>query len=176
MYTRQKTSGASLLFMFRMVLNLNQPTCRLCIIILLAAFIKHAHGQSSNATDEYFDPLKDLERTVPYHIGSQNFTRCCLRALEVWKNTQNPEIIVQSSKNPLNIFKSAHDFSSSKEQFPCGAGYRDDGDGAPEVKISYRWCKSNCGGWQRSRSAALEQWVQPFVGFILPAAVFCLNV
>jgi hypothetical protein len=35
------------------------------------------------------------------------------------------------------------------------------------AKISCTWCKSNCGGWLRSRRTALEQWIQSLFGFIL---------
>ncbi len=68
---------------------------------------------------------------------------------------------------PLNL---------SESQFPCGATYDGDDAGAQPVVVPYSWCRQNCGGWEKSTNAALSQWVQPFVGFILPAAVFCLNV
>lgn len=178
-YTTPKISGALTNSPVQMALKANELQCRLCIIALVAVFVKQTYGQTPTATSDYFAPLEDLRRPVPHRISSQNFTRCCLRALDEWyKNPKNPDIIVESSKNPSKIFSNADDLSNTKpeEQFPCGAQYDGSNDGATRVKISYTWCKSNCGGWQRSRSAVLEQWVQPFVGFILPAAVFCLNV
>ncbi|KAF2689103.1 hypothetical protein K458DRAFT_123851 [Lentithecium fluviatile CBS 122367] len=157
---------------------------RLMIAIVLAVIVPRAHGQDPAPETDYFDPLKDLDAPAPHGVANQNFTICCLRALNDWRKNPNnpdpnkPDIIVQSSKSPFNVFNTADDLrkNGAKEQFPCGAEYDDKEEGATRVKISYTWCKSNCGGWQRSRSAVLEQWVQPFVGFILPAAVFCLNV
>lgn len=162
-----------------MVLKTDILQWRLGVIGLLLALIQHTQGQSPSPNTDYFAPLEDLKRPVAHGLANQNFTRCCLRALSDWQqNSSNPDIIVQSSKNPFRVFTNVDDLSKTKteEQFPCGAGYAGKPEGATRVKISYTWCKSNCGGWQRSRSAVLEQWVQPFVGFILPAAVFCLNV
>ena len=48
--------------------------------------------------------------------------------------------------------------------------------GAPPVNISYRWCRDNCRGWQISKDTTLNQWVSPFVGFLVPAVVFCLAI
>lgn len=155
----------------------NGLQCSLCLIVLLAVFFTQTQGQTP--ASDYFAPLDDLKRANPHGLSNQNFTRCCLRAVDEWrKNPKNPDITVESSQNPSRIFSGPEDLSNTKpeEQFPCGAEYDNDEHGATRVKISYTWCKSNCGGWQRSRSAVLEQWVQPFVGFVLPAAVFCLNV
>ncbi len=131
-----------------------------------------------DTTSSFYSPLNDLLTKVPYQpIGGQNFTRCCLQAVSDWsKNEGCQDIIITSSKNPAVIFTSKADLENSQEQFPCGATYTGDNNGAPQVLITYNWCASNCGGWQQSTNAVLTQWLQPFVGFILPAAVFCLNV
>jgi hypothetical protein len=167
-----------------MVLKTNRSQCRLCILVLLAAWIRHAQAQSSSpnpsptSANDFF-ALVPTEIPKAKSVSNQNFTRCCLRALKDWRNNpSNPNIQVQSSKNPYHVFENESDLlkNGADEQFPCGAEYQHSKQGAMRVKISYTWCKANCGGWQRSRSAVLEQWVQPFVGFVLPAAVFCLNV
>lgn len=156
--------------------------CRLFIIALLAIWVGQTHGQTPTTTSNYFAPTQDLTRPVPSTLNNQNFTRCCLRAVEQWHKdpTGQKDIYVENNISPYNIFANPDDLGKANKQFPCGAAYSDDRDdakdGAPQVKVSYQWCTANCGGWQRSRSAVLEQWVQPFVGFILPAAVFCLNV
>jgi hypothetical protein len=61
-------------------------------------------------------------------------------------------------------------------QFPCTATFDGSLSGAPEITSTYRWCKSNCNGWQISQAKKLQQWIGPLVAFILPALVFCLNV
>lgn len=44
------------------------------------------------------------------------------------------------------------------------------------VNVSYRWCRNNCRGWQISRNSKLNQWISPFVGFLVPSVVFCLAI
>ena len=78
--------------------------------------------------------------------------------------------------NPAQDYINFPPLNLSQGQFPCGASYDGDSSGAQPVVVPYSWCKQNCGGWERSTNTPLTQWVQPFVGFILPAAVFCLNV
>lgn len=105
-------------------------------------------------------------------IGGRNTTRCCLQAIiESYQVDQHGQVI-ESQNGYISI--SADDLSNA--QFPCGAGYSGNDSGAPLVTVPYNWCSANCGGWQQSTNKILTQWVQPFVGFILPAAVFCLNV
>lgn len=62
--------------------------------------------------------------------------------------------------------------SAKNDQFPCGAHYvPGDYQGAPSVQVTHAYCESTCGGgWERSSS---NQWVPAFVGFIIPAIVFC---
>jgi len=48
--------------------------------------------------------------------------------------------------------------------------------GAPLVSVPYRWCRDNCRGWQVSKNAKLNEWISPFVGFLVPAVVFCLAI
>ncbi len=129
-----------------------------------------------NTSTDFLTLLNDLSTPLPYQaVGGQNFTRCCLQAVRDWTQG-NPAIMIQSSQSPYNNFTLSPAFSDSGEQFPCGAVYTDDPNGAPQILISNDWYSSNCGGWQQSGSSKLTQWVQPFVGFILPAAAFCLNV
>jgi hypothetical protein len=105
-------------------------------------------------------------------LGGQNFTQCCVEAVSQSYSVQNGQIVLNSDNYVLGL--SPNQFNTS--QFPCGATYTGSAAGAPEVVVSYSWCRQNCGGWEKSSNTPLTQWVQPFVGFILPAAVFCLNV
>ena len=106
-------------------------------------------------------------------VGRQKFSRCCLQAVsesyvivrgKVQNNPRNESVFINLSPAELNA-----------TQWPCGAAYDGRDEGAPEVKVPYSWCKQKCDGWQRSTGTALSEWVQPFVGFILPSAVFCLH-
>jgi hypothetical protein len=120
----------------------------------------------------FADPLKKS----PY-LGGQNFTQCCVKAVtQAYVVSPSGEITNNPNKNYPFLGISAE--ALGNQQFPCGATYNDSqGDkGAPQVTVPYKWCRENCGGWAQSTNSNLNQWVQPFVGFILPAAVFCLNV
>ncbi len=122
---------------------------------------------------DYFTELGDLERPFKLNpAGGQNFTRCCLQA--VYDSYQ--VVDGQVTPNPAHPFITLSPSALFDTVFPCGATYNGSAAGAPVVQIPYSWCVSNCGGWQVSSSTILTQWVQPFAGFILPAAVFCLNV
>jgi hypothetical protein len=127
---------------------------------------------------DYFSPLDDLVHIpASQSIGGQNFTRCCLQAMKAWKDDgERTDVSIWSNKDGPNPFNSPDELAKADEQFPCGASYTGDDAGASRVIISYNWCTANCGGWHRSTNKVLTEWVQPFVGFILPAAVFCLNV
>ena len=124
---------------------------------------------------DIFPALKSLEIDRPIKHpppGLQHFPRCCLQAIQ-----ESYQIIDGEVYNLPDKFIGLTAPQLNSTQFPCGAKYQDDNDeGAAEVKVPYRWCKDNCDGWQRSSSKALNEWVQPFVGFILPSAVFCLHV
>lgn len=157
-------------------------TSKLTPVLFLTYLACFAQGQtSSNDTVTYssltdiFPLLKSLEIDRPRHHptpGQQHFPRCCLQAIQESYHIINGEVYNVPGKF-INL--SAPELNST--QFPCGAKYQDGHDeGAPEVRVPYSWCKSNCDGWQRSSSNALNEWVQPFVGFILPSAVFCLHV
>jgi len=97
--------------------------------------------------------------------GGQNFTLCCTKALNSFLQSGNSSSIAVSSS-----------FHPPTSQYPCGATWQGDPAGAPSVKVSYTWCNQQCPGWQLSSSQKLNQWLQPFVGFILPAVIFTLNV
>src|SRR4051812_11222926 len=98
-----------------MPLKINILQWRLCIIGLLLALIQHTQGQSPGPDTDYFAPLEDLKRPVAHGLANQNFTRCCLRALDDWRqNPSNPDIAVQSSKNPYRNFTNVEDLRKTK--------------------------------------------------------------
>ena len=144
-------------------------------ILLAACLTTGTFAQSS--TQDYFAPLDELNDPFSSAaIGGQSFPRCCLQALKDWEQGNHQDITVYSNKDPTLPFTNPKALADSQQQFPCGAKYDDDVAGAATVFITYDYCSSRCGGWQRSKNKPLTQWIQPFVGFILPAAVFCLNV
>jgi hypothetical protein len=144
---------------------------QLCFSLLAAV----ALGQTTyNSLTDAIPQLADLALPGPKHVrslGNQNFTRCCLQAVADSYYIQDGRV-VQNTTSHTNI-----DFDVfTASQFPCGAVYNGNDSGAPPVTVSYTWCAANCPGWEHSSDSNLQEWIQPFVGFILPAAVFCLNV
>jgi len=146
----------------------------LCVFVLqfsLLPLVRSSSYSFSNLS-EVFPTLQDLyTRPNTSRVGGQNFTRCCLWAVSESYQIQNGQVTLTG-----NAFIDLTPDQLSDTQFPCGATYNGSNAGAPQVVIPYSWCSRNCGGWALSSTVVLTQWIQPFVGFILPAAVFCLNV
>ena len=152
---------------------------RLWLAIVSLGLISHmADAAGNNSTiAEVFPPLKNLQRypasRYSLSVGAQDQDHCCLLAVNDSLDVVNGTLI---GFTPSQSFI-ADDFQSFKNrQFPCGARYIGDDKGAPTVTISYSYCRANCPGWQRSKSSKLNEWVSPFVGFIVPAVVFCLAI
>jgi hypothetical protein len=146
------------------------------LLFYLSFFNANAYSQTQYPLASKIPALADLNNPslTPKHVqlGGQNFTWCCLLAVSDSYTVQSDGSVVE---NPVSYTGLSFDaFNAS--QFACTATYNGINNAAPAVTVPYSWCKSNCGGWQRSHDNDLTQWIQPFVGFILPAAVFCLNV
>lgn len=164
-----------------MTLNLLRLWSRTCLYLLtyLLVCVRCQASSSSSLNSTLigeFPLLESLYSTrldISKWLGGQNFTLCCLKAVSESYGDQNGVIISNPNKEDDFIGLSPDELRQS--QFPCGATFSGDKKGAPDVTVPYSWCTNNCGGWQKSKNSALNQWVQPFVGFILPAAVFCLN-
>ncbi|KAI1870150.1 hypothetical protein JX265_006320 [Neoarthrinium moseri] len=111
------------------------------------------------------------------NLGGQNFTHCCLRAVNSSLTAENGSITFTNTSFFLPdqtidpILESAEN-----DDFPCGAEWNGDPAGSPVVQVPYRWCTSECSGWEISHFGALQQWVGPLVQFILPSLAFCLNI
>jgi hypothetical protein len=151
------------------------PLSSLTLLALVKAQTSKNDSIRYDSLVDIFPALKSLEIDRPNKHpspGQQHFPRCCLQAIQESYTIIDGEVYA-TPRNFVNL--TAPQLNAT--QFPCGAKYQDDNqEGAPEVRVPYGWCKDNCDGWQRSSSKALNEWVQPFVGFILPAAVFCLHV
>ncbi|KAH8675939.1 hypothetical protein BX600DRAFT_494355 [Xylariales sp. PMI_506] len=113
----------------------------------------------------------------PYNLGGQNFTHCCLRAVNDSLRIQDGNLVFSDTSYFLPDFTINQLFASVQDNdFPCGAVWDGDQDGSPIVQVPYSWCTSNCGGWEISHFNELDQWVGPLVQFILPSLAFCLNI
>lgn len=116
---------------------------------------------------------------LPILGGGQNFTHCCLVAMNQSLNVNGPNGSLAFNTpsyftNSLTV--SELESSIAEVGNPCTAEWNGNTNGAAVVRVSYDWCLSECGGWQKSVSSKLTQWVGPLVQFIIPSLAFCLNV
>lgn len=152
---------------------------RLWLAVTSLGLISHMAGAAGNNSTiaEVFPQLSNLQRfpasRYSLSVGAQDLDHCCLLAVNDSLDVVDGNVI---GFTPSQTFI-ADDFQSFRNrQFPCAANYIGDEEGAPSVTIPYSYCSANCPGWQRSKSSKLNQWVSPFVGFIVPAVVFCLAI
>lgn len=121
----------------------------------------------------------DAPNPLALNAGGQNFTHCCLVAMNQSLNVNGPNQSL-SFNNPEYFFPSLTipelETAIAGSSFPCGATWNGDWAGAPVVRVPYTWCTSQCGGWEMSHFDVLSQWIGPLVQFILPSLAFCLNV
>ncbi|KAG0650613.1 hypothetical protein D0Z07_2684 [Hyphodiscus hymeniophilus] len=109
--------------------------------------------------------------------GGQNFTHCCLLAVN-----QSLEIVdgyvVEKSLSFINATVDVLLAATAGDQFPCGAVWNGNSAGAPIVEVPDSWLEKTCPGWQLSdtKKGDDSEFISPFVGFLLPAVVFCLTI
>ncbi|ORY60227.1 uncharacterized protein BCR38DRAFT_412408 [Pseudomassariella vexata] len=115
--------------------------------------------------------------TRPLNLGGQNFTHCCLKAVNDSLTILNDNLSFTPSSHFLPDLTIPELVAAvQNDEFPCGATWTGDPAGAPVVQVSYEWCVSECSGWEISHLGKLNEWVGPLVQFILPSLAFCLNI
>lgn len=120
-----------------------------------------------------------LPGALPILAGGQNFSHCCLVAMNRSLNVDGPNGTLAFSTPSYfvdSLTINELEASIAEVGIPCGASYNGNKMGAPVVRVPYDWCRSECGGWQMSATTELTQWVGPLVQFIIPSLAFCLNV
>lgn len=130
---------------------------------------------------ELFPQLANLTAgvtsSIPGTAGGQNFTHCCLVAINQSLSVTGPDEKLSLNTPayfiPPVTIEGLENALSSEHAFPCSASRGGGSDGAPIVRVPYDWCLSQCGGWEVS---VPQQWVGPLVQFILPSLALCLNV
>jgi hypothetical protein len=130
--------------------------------------LSDAFGQLSNLT--FLPSSRDPFR------GGQNLTHCYLLAVNASLEVVNGSIV---AKTPYYINVSVEDLLAATKagQFPCGAVWDGNPAGAPIVEVAYSWLWGTCPGWQLSTTGQGRegQRLSPFVGFLLPAVIFCTS-
>ncbi|KAH7027309.1 uncharacterized protein B0I36DRAFT_385345 [Microdochium trichocladiopsis] len=113
--------------------------------------------------------------------GAQNFSQCCVRALDQSLYVDASGNLSYSSSSYVDPKVTIAELTAaiaggSTDLFPCGASYGGDPQGSPEIRVPYRWCASECAGWEMSHAHSMQQWIGPAVQFIVPSLAFCLNI
>ncbi|KAH8910654.1 hypothetical protein BR93DRAFT_280408 [Coniochaeta sp. PMI_546] len=139
-----------------------------------------SNGNRTKPSD-FFWQLQHLDEVAPTgnpYIGGQNFTYCCLKAVnQSLKVDSHGRLILMNNWIVLPEGNATYLLDAdSRGQFPCGATYNGDPNGAPVVQVNYTWLADECPGWERSGERNLNAWLQPLSGFLLPAIIFCLSV
>ncbi|KAH0545441.1 hypothetical protein FGG08_000442 [Glutinoglossum americanum] len=150
----------------------------LVLISLSVCISALERNYSSGRLEDAFPELRalsDPKSRIPPIYGGQDFGRCCMSAVSSFITIVNGSLQYNDTDKSIAISQ-RDSFENASSQFPCTARYDHRPNGTARVQVSYQWCANNCGGWQHSKSGELNQWVGPFVGFILPAIVFCLAI
>jgi hypothetical protein len=146
---------------------------------LVASFLSQllANAVNNSTINEAFPQLVNLAQYPTSYFrlfwGGQDMNHCCLLAVKQSLDV-SPNGTLLGKNYPSFLVDDLETFRNG--QFGCGANYIGDDGGAPVVNITYRFCADNCPGWQLSKASKLNQWVSPFVGFLVPALVFCLAI
>ncbi|KAH8885119.1 hypothetical protein GQ53DRAFT_729449 [Thozetella sp. PMI_491] len=151
------------------------------LVVVVVMLTTPALAQSTaNKTklSDFFWQLADLESHAPSGnpwLGNQNFTYCCLKAVNYSMTVEQGQLVLL---NDWVVLNNASDLINADDrgQFPCGATFNGDPQGAPIVQVDYEWLARECPGWERSSQANLNTWLQPLSGFLLPAVIFCLSI
>ncbi|KAH9996117.1 hypothetical protein F4779DRAFT_631600 [Xylariaceae sp. FL0662B] len=110
-------------------------------------------------------------------LGGQNFTHCCLVALNESLTIEDGNLSYASpSFIAPGLSMAGLEAAVAADEFPCGATFNGDVGGAPVVAVPYAWCATRCPGWEMSHYLATQQWIGPLVQFIVPSLAFCANV
>ncbi|KAK0375325.1 hypothetical protein CLIM01_07324 [Colletotrichum limetticola] len=133
---------------------------------------------------DVFWQLANLNESAPeklgnVYLGGQNYTWCCLRAVEEGLRIDNGTLIIYNNTITNISALTTGDLRSAanRSQFPCDAKYNDAHlGGAPEVRVQYEWFIETCPGWSLSDKSNLNAWLHSLSGFLVPAVVFCLSV
>ena len=95
--------------------------------------------------------------------GGQNFTHCCLLAVNQSLEVVNGYIV---EKPGSFINATADDLlaATAAGEFPCGAVWNGDPKGAPVVRVPDSWLESTCPGWQLSdtKKGDDSEFISPF--------------
>ncbi|KAH9909273.1 hypothetical protein F4778DRAFT_716048 [Xylariomycetidae sp. FL2044] len=135
------------------------------------------YSSVGDAVPQLADLIPTFPSLFPIYLGGQNFTHCCLVALNESLAIQDGNLsytatnFVQPGVSIVDL-----EYSMQTDEFPCGSSFNGDTRGTPEVRVPYGWCTEQCPGWEISHFGVMQQWIGPLVQFIVPSLAFCTNI
>ena len=115
-------------------------------------------------------------------LGGQDFNRCCMLAMDQARKADSNGVWVinlAGGQDPCGATFSGILLALEKHSLPptMEANHQTGNHTSTPglVNITLRWCWDNCGGWQRSRTSQLNQWVSPFLGFLISVFIIHAN-
>lgn len=152
------------------------PTFKLFLIIASYLTVVSANRQGHyTSLSDAFPQLDNLQAysDSPFLLnGGQNFTHCCLLAVNASLLYEHG-FILENRPYYINTDINMLINATENEQFPCTATYDGNAAGAPVVAVPYPWLASKCPGWEISTFSNTLSWIQPLGSFLLPAIIFC---
>lgn len=112
----------------------------------------HAEGPTANASSltipDVFPQLSGLssrpQSRIPLSLGGQDMDHCCALAVNDSLRVVNGVLVLENITSSIIIDTDLEGLRSG--QFPCGAVFQGGNQGAPLVKVSYRYCRERCKG------------------------------
>ncbi|KAF4446307.1 putative cytochrome mitochondrial [Fusarium austroafricanum] len=148
-----------------------------CLLTLLSFQLSLiSAGNLTSLGDLFEGQLANLSWTSPVRRppGKQDFGYCC--RLAVNDSLQIVNGTAEFVPGQPRLVGTIEDFLSNP--FPCDYRYQGGPGYPPQVYITYGWCHNNCPGYAATvlGRQGLSTWLKPLVLFIIPSAVFSLNV
>jgi len=121
---------------------------RLMTTILPVLTLAQIHGQGNfTSVGDAFWQLADLKpqpntaSSRKFSLGGQNFTHCCLLAMNASLEVMNGTL---TEKTPSYIDATVDDLlaATKGDQFPCSAAWNGNPAGAPKVEVPAWWLES----------------------------------
>ncbi|KAF4968880.1 hypothetical protein FSARC_3779 [Fusarium sarcochroum] len=145
-------------------------------ILFLSHLLYVSAANLTSLGDLFEGQLANLSWTTPGHRGpgQQDFGYCC--RLAVNQSLQVVNGSAQFIPGQSHLVGTIDDFL--RHPFPCDYEYKGGPGSPPQVYVTYSWCNNNCPGYSVTPPGrkGLGAWLKPLVLFIIPSAVFSLNV
>lgn len=76
----------------------------------------------------------------------------------------------------LPLFPGSNIESPQPRSMICDQDYNPRIAPAPDLPVTYAWCRASCSGWKLSEAKAADEWAAPLVSYILPAIAFSMTI